>query len=308
MAETPPLNRRDFLKLGAAAACAAGLAPVAGVAQAEEAPYVVVAKGEAEAATKKAVEMLGGIQAFVKPGHKVVLKPNFSFAQPPEMATTTNPAVVKALAALCWEAGAKDVLILDNPLRDSELCLETSGIKDVCLKMGKNMAFGLQKPSFYKEVEIPGHKVMPKNRFMKDLLEADVLISIPVAKSHGSAGVSLSMKNLMGVIYDREVMHSRYDLHQAIVDMCRVARPQLAVIDATRVLTTNGPGGPGKVVQMDMIVASRDFVAADAQTVALCEWWGRRLKPENVQHIKLAHEQGLGRMDVDKLRVKEVQV
>jgi uncharacterized protein (DUF362 family) len=139
---------------------------------------------------------------------------------------------------------------------------------------------------------------------MRDVLEADVLIAAPVAKSHGSSGVSLSMKGMMGLIWNRSVMHWRYDLHASIVDLCTILRPGLTLIDATRVLTTNGPGGPGTVIRPDTVIASRDMVAADAMTVQMFEWYGRKMEPRQVRHIKLAHERGLGRMDVGNLSVR----
>jgi len=140
---------------------------------------------------------------------------------------------------------------------------------------------------------------------MKDVLEADVLIAAPVAKSHGSTGVSLSMKGMMGLIWSRGVLHYLYDLNQSIVDMCTILKPHLVVIDGTRVLSTNGPGGPGKVLKMDTVIASRDMVAADAQATALFEWYGRNMEPRQVTHIRLAHEQALGRMDITALNVQK---
>jgi uncharacterized protein (DUF362 family) len=113
---------------------------------------------------------------------------------------------------------------------------------------------------------------------------------------------------MMGLVYNRGVMHSRYDLHESIVDLASLLKPDLVVVDGSRVLSTNGPGGPGRVLKMDTIIASADMVAADAQAVAMFEWYGRKLQPRNVKHIRIAHERGLGRMDVENLRLKQVQV
>ncbi|MCP3899337.1 MAG: DUF362 domain-containing protein, partial [Desulfobacteraceae bacterium] len=85
-------------------------------------------------------------------------------------------------------------------------------------------------------------------------------------------------------------------------------KPKLVVVDATRVLSTNGPRGPGKIIAENKIIASPDMVAADAMTVKQCKWYGRSMEPKQVKHIKIAHEEGLGRMDIENLNVKEISV
>jgi uncharacterized protein (DUF362 family) len=162
--------------------------------------------------------------------------------------------------------------------------------------------------SFYQEAELPKAVEMRSNAFMKDVLEADVLIAVPVAKSHGGAGVSLSIKGQMGLIWERKVMHGRYSLDVSIVDLAQRIKPQLAIIDASRVLTTGGPGGPGKVITPGEIIASADPVAADATAVASYEWYGRAMQARQVSHIRLAHERGLGRMDIENLQTKRLSL
>lgn len=147
---------------------------------------------------------------------------------------------------------------------------------------------------------------MKSTDIMKEVLKSDVLIAVPVAKSHSSTGVSLSMKGMMGLIYNRRAMHWRYDLHHGIVDICTVLNADLTIVDGTRVLSTNGPHGPGKVLKKDTVIASRDMVAADAYTISSFEWYGKRFKPKQVKHIRLAHERGFGRMDIENLTIKAV--
>lgn len=304
------MNRRGFLKSQMGLLLAAGSSAVLGPGHlfAEQTPDIAIGKGAPAAATRAAVELLGGMGAFVQQGQKVVIKPNMSFANPPDWATTTHPEVIRELAALCFEAGAADVRVLDHPLRSAELCLERSGIATACETLGKGqMAHALETPSFFEEAEIPQGKEMRSNAFMKDALQADVLIAAPVAKSHGSAGVSLSLKGMMGLIWNRGVMHSRYDLSESIVDLNTRLKADLTVIDATRVLTSNGPFGPGKVITPHKVIASRDPVAADAFTVASFPWWGRNIAPDQVKHIRLAHERGLGRMDVQNMSRQEIE-
>jgi uncharacterized protein (DUF362 family) len=148
---------------------------------------------------------------------------------------------------------------------------------------------------------------MNSTEVMKAVLQSDVLIAAPVAKSHSSTGVSLSMKGMMGLVYDRRTMHFK-DIHTCVVDLCTVLKAQLTVIDATRVLSTGGPGGPGTVLPGRMVIASRDMVAADAYTVAQFEWYEQKFRPAQVAHIRQAHERDLGRMDIENLKIKKITV
>lgn len=306
------MNRRTFLKwqmqglllLGAGSP----LISLARPALADGTPDVAIAKGSPAAAARAAVEMLGGMGRFVKAGQKVVIKPNMSFARGPETATNTHPEVVREILVMCKEAGASRVRVLDHSLQDPEKALELSGIRPACDGVEEGICRHLLGAGFYREDGIKEAVEMRSNAFMNDVLDADVLIAVPVAKSHSGAGVSLSMKGQMGLIMDRRVMHSRYDLSTAIVDLNMRVKPHLAVIDATRVLTTGGPGGPGKVITPGEVIASADPVAADATAVASYEWYGKKMQPRQVPHIRMAHERGLGRMDIENLLTKTIAV
>lgn len=268
-------------------------------------PDLAVVQGPTREAVREAVGLMGGMKRFVKPGHRVVIKPNMSFPRSVDQATNTTPEAVSELARMCWQAGAAKVLVLDNPLGPAEQCLKQSGILEACESVKSGMVHMVESPDLYEEVSIPKAQAIPKTQVMKEVLKADVLIAAPTAKSHSGSGVSLSMKGMMDLIRDRGVFHST-GLSAGIVDLVSVVKAQLTVIDATRVLTTGGPRGPGKVITANTIIASTDMVAADAYTVAQFEWSGRRYEPRQVPHIKLAHQRGLGRMDFEKLKINKV--
>jgi uncharacterized protein (DUF362 family) len=154
---------------------------------------------------------------------------------------------------------------------------------------------------------ISGGKSLKTTDVMREVLNSDVLIAAPQAKSHSGAGVSLSMKGMMGLISNRRVMH-RLDLHEAIADLASLLTPHLVVIDASRVLSTGGPGGPGKVLTPKTIIASADMVAADAYTVSAFKWYGSSYSPDQVKHIRLAHQRGLGRMDIENIKIAKASV
>lgn len=303
------LSRRDFIKVQAgnglllATAIGSFVWPKWGFTSGP--PDIGVAKGEAAAAARAAVDLIGGMKSVVRKGQRVLIKPNMSFARSPAQASNTHPTVVKTVADMCIEAGASKVLILDHTLAPGKVCVQTSGIGPVCETIDANMVHAINSPSFFTEVIIPKAKSLGRTDVATEVLKADVLIAVPAAKSHSATGVSLSVKGMMGLVYDRTVMH-RMDLNEALVDLATLLKADLTVIDGTRILSTGGPGGPGKVIREDTIIASKDMVAADAYAVSAFEWYGKKFKPVQVRHIRLAHERGLGRADFENLFVRTI--
>jgi uncharacterized protein (DUF362 family) len=312
-------NRREFLKTGlitTAALVTAGPAaifsPTTCFAEnaVQKTPDVVVSHGSNPGAiTRAAVDALGGIKRFVKPGAKVVIKPNMSFESEPKRASNTDPDVVSEVAKMCAEAGASSILVLDNTLQQAHECLSRSKIAESCASVPNTSVHALKGHRLFKDVKVNSGKHIKSLNVASDVLNADVLIAVPVGKSHASTGVSLSMKGMMGLIFDsdRRKFHNR-NLHGCIVDMVTVIKPHLVIIDGVRILSTHGPFGPGKVLPLNLVIASTDMVAADAEMVALGTWYGKKLQPSQVRHIRLAAERGLGRIDLDKLNIKNITV
>jgi uncharacterized protein (DUF362 family) len=235
-----------------------------------------------------------------------VIKPNMSFISPAEFGANTHPLVVRELAAMCWEAGASSVLSLDNTLGPADRCMEMSGIPAAVEAIKPGTVHAVRDRDLYEEVEIGGTN-LPKTEIITEVLRADVLIAAPTAKSHSGTGVSLAIKGMMGLVYNRRPFH--WDgLDECIVDLGAKLKADLTVVDATHVLATNGPSGPGEVLNEGKIIAGRDMVAADALTVAEFPWYGQRFAARQVGHIRLAHERGLGRMDFEKLDIKRVDL
>ena len=305
------ITRRAFIgksvSAGAALTFAAGF-PVGARAFAETGFDIAVARGDMARAVRAAVDTLGGISRFVSAGQRVVLKPNMSFPNPPEWGSTTHPVVVRTLAEMCLEAGARRVAVIDHPLRRPEVCLRRSGIAAACEGLSNVNVVALSEQKFYTRVSIPNGVELHEVEIARDIQQSDVLINVPVAKSHMATGVSLSMKNLMGLIWDREYFHQYIDVNQGVADLSTILQPDLIVVDATRPMTTAGPGGPGKVVQLDTIVAGTDPVAVDAYTVPLAPWYGQEFTGNNVKYIQAASALGLGEIDLTKLSIKEIEV
>lgn len=256
-----------------------------------------------EAITRAAVAALGGMGRFVKKGDGVIVKPNMCVSDGrPELAWTTNPEVVAALVKMCLEAGAKEVRVMDQPFRGADReAYVTSGIQEAVERAGGQM----EEMDFFKWVQVP----VPKGRYAKswsfyqDVLDVDVLIDVPIAKHHSVAGLTLGMKNLMGVILDRGRLH--WELHQGIADITSLIKPDLTVMDAVRVLMTNGPasGTLDDVRRADTVMAGTDIVAVDSYTTTL---FGQR--GEDVDYIRIGHDMGLGEIDWQKLKIVEENI
>ena len=296
------MTRRQFLKT-TAAGVALGLSAGPDLLEAKDEYDLVVVSGDPAPATRKALEAMGGISRFVKKGQSVILKPNMSFANSPERGSTTHPAVVATVAQACMEAGAQQVVVLDHTLQRAELCLERTGIRDACKPLSGVHVMTLQDKKFYREIKVPQGKVLERVEVMKDILEGQVLINLPVAKSHSATGVSLGLKGLMGLIWDRESFHSQYNINQAVPDLATVIKPHLTILDATRALASGGPGGPGDVKKPNLIIAGVDPVAVDSYGVSVVPWYGQNFKGRQVEHILNAHQRGLGKIDIDQLRI-----
>lgn len=276
--------------------------------EAKEDYDLVAISGEPVAATRKALEAMGGISRFVKKGQRVVLKPNMSFSRTPDFSATTHPLVVATAAQACIEAGAQQVLILDHTLQRAEFCLERTGIRDACKNIPGVHVLALQEKKFFHEIKIPQGKVLERVEVMKEILDSQVLINIPVAKSHSATGVSLGMKGLMGMIWDRESFHSQYNINQAIADLATVIKPQLTILDATRALASGGPGGPGEVKKPNLVIAGIDPVAVDSYGVTVVPWYGQNFKGRQVEHLLVAYQRGLGKIDIDQLKILKEKV
>ena len=266
--------------------------------------YLSVVHGPDPAAiTRAAVAALGGMESFVTPGYDVIIKPNIcTDYHPPEYATTTNPTVVATLVTMCLEAGASRVRVMDYPFGGSaKSAYASSGIGDAVEAAGGEMH--VMNPNKYVRVDIPEGRDITSIEIYADILEADLVIDVPIAKHHGSTRLTLAEKNLMGVILDRNLMH--FNLSQRIADLTSLVMPELTVIDAVRILTDHGPTGGdlADVKQTDTVIASRDIVAADAYATTLFGMTG-----EDIGYIKASAKMGLGTMDLSGIDIREISL
>ena len=188
--------------------------------------------------TERAVAALGGMRRFVGRGDDVVIKPNIRPAAP-EYAATTNPEVVATLVRLARGAGASRVRVMDNPISAATQLLLASGIASAVKAAGGCMQV-MSAPATGPTTSPAG--LLGRHPLYRDMVECDVLINVPIAKQHGSTGLTLAGKNLMGCTSDRGRMHN-LGLSRTIAELNAKLKPDLTVLDAIRILVRNGPTG-----------------------------------------------------------------
>ncbi|MDP8262678.1 MAG: DUF362 domain-containing protein [Candidatus Ancaeobacter aquaticus] len=248
---------------------------------------------------KTAIDLVGGINRFITKGDIVMIKPNLGWARTPEQAANTNPTVLRTIIELCFQAGAKKVRITDNTCNDPRKTFALSGAHQVAKETGAELFYS-EKWEF-KEMNINGNviKDWPVNR---EIISADKIINVPIAKNHALAKLTLGMKNWFGAVGGaRNQLHQ--DINETISDLACYFKPTLTIIDAIRILVRNGPtgGNLNDVVVKDTIIASTDPVAADSLAATLFS-----MKGSDLGYIVNAEKRGLGTMDYNKLRYKEL--
>lgn len=267
-------------------------------------PDLVVARnGEPDQLVRRALTAMGGMGRFVHKGADVIIKPNICVSYYSyEYAATTNPWVVATLVNLAYEAGARRVRVMDHTWkREMTEAYLKSGIQGQVEAAGGQMEW--MPSEKFVPTEVPEGVDLDSLNIYDEILNADVLINVPIAKHHQDAGLTLGMKNLMGTMDSRLMMHA--NLGQRIADLSTCVRPTLNVMDAVRMMMRNGPisGYLGDVKQLDTVLVSQDIVALDSYAASFFD-----KKPEDIEHIRLAAKMGVGCSDLSNLRIEEFNV
>ncbi|MDD4920887.1 MAG: DUF362 domain-containing protein [Bacteroidales bacterium] len=269
---------------------------------------VAVMGGEPAAMFKKAIAELGGMGKFVKKGDRVTIKPNIGWDRTPELAGNTNPQLIGEITRQCLKAGAKEVTVFDHTCNEWRKCYANSGIEEEVKAAGGKMMPGNEE-SYYREISLPRAVKLKTTKVHSAILDCDVWINVPILKNHGGAKMTIAMKNHMGIVWDRGYFHKN-DLQQCIADICTLNKPAvLNVVDAYRVLKSNGPQGrsASDVVTPKALFVSTDIVAVDT---ASTKFFNQivTMPLESVKHISNGAELNLGTMDIDKLKVKRINI
>ena len=311
------ITRRNFIKSSAAFSISTSLASanLSDIIEENVKPNlshknVDVAVTESKdyfAATQKAIEILGGMSKFVPKNSSVLLLGNV-WKVP---GTYTKPDIFRAVARMCREAGAKKITCVSMMPRQN---WEKTGNKAALEKEGVELKlFDYKDYSRFERVAIPRGILLKEAEILKEYLNFDVFINIPIFKHHVDTLVSCTMKNLMGLnsyrsnrkFHTGETGHNidtvEY-LAQCIADLNTLIIPTLNVVDATEFISTNGPTGPGRIIKPQKIVAGVDRIALDVYCIALLD-----KKSKDVIKIWKGYEHGLGEIDLAKVRLHKVK-
>ncbi len=312
------MDRRDFLKAVAVTGAAISIQPhgamdvlaqtVKPTSTGPKSDLVAVMGGEPDEMFRRAIAEAGGMGRYVKKGQKVVVKPNIGWDKTPELAGNTNPKLVAEIVKQCFDAGASEVTVFDHTCDDWRKCYQNSGIEAAAKEAGAKVV-PAHTESYYREVSLPKGKNLKKTKVHTALLDADVWINCPILKNHGGANLTISMKNYMGIVWDREYFHSN-NLQQCIADVCTLdKKPVLNIVDAYRVMKTNGPRGrsASDVVEAKALFLSQDIVAVDTAAAKFFNQI-REMPLESVGHLAAGQALGVGTMDIESLNVKRIKI
>lgn len=307
------MDRRSFLLRAAGASVLAGTSSVFGNLKRlndgmlENSmnlfDLVAIKGGEPDVMFTKGMEALGGMSSFVKKGQKVVVKPNIGWDVPPERGGNTNPKLISEIIKQCYAAGAKEVIVFDNTCDNWQRSYKNSGIASAVTDAGGKIA-PAGTEGYFHDVTVAGGKSLTRAKVHELILESDVFINVPILKNHGGTQLTMSMKNLMGIVWDRRYWHGN-DLHQCIADFAPYRKPDLNVLDAYYVMKRNGPRGVSEedVVTMKAQLISTDMVSIDTAGAKL---FG--IDPNDIRYIQIAAQQKVGRADLDQLNIKRISL
>jgi len=258
---------------------------------------------------RKGIVYLGGMSRFVKKGQSVLIKPNIGWDRSPEYGANTDPVLIGAVVKECFNAGASEVYVLDHTCDSWKSCYKNSKIEEYAKNSGAKTV-PANSQDYYIKTLIPRGKILKEAMVHKLFIECNVVINVPVLKHHSSTGITASMKNLMGVVWDRYEWH-RKDLHQCIADFASLRTPDLCILDGWRVMVKNGPRGysTSDTVKYEYLFISTDPVAIDTAGAAVLAKAGAiKGTAEDIRYIKIAKDNGLGRTDLDKMNIKRITV
>ena len=301
------MDRRKFIKAGFLTSSAIALGSYSNIypflpsSLSSDYDLVGIKGGEPEAMFDKAIASLGGMKNFVKKNQKVVIKPNIGWDVAPELAANTNPKLVARIIKHCFDAGAKDVYVFDHTCDNWNRSYAHSGIEKAVKDAGGKIVSG-DSESYYHEVDVKKGKSLTSSKVHELILESDVFINVPILKHHSSGRLTVGMKNLMGVVWDRRYWHQN-NLQQCIADFSTFKKPDLNIVDAYLVMKRNGPRGVSKddVLTLKSQIISTDIVAADA---AAAKMFG--MDVADIPYINYADEMKVGKKDLSKLNINRI--
>jgi uncharacterized protein (DUF362 family) len=256
---------------------------------------VAIVKGEdAVEATVRALAAVRSEVERVLSGNKpVLIKPNYLNSKHPSTGITTDGRVLEGVVKFLKEEKINRIIIGEGSgFADTFQAFKVAGVDKVAERWNVGL-LDLNKDDFI-EVAPPNPLSLKKVRVAKTALESTI-ISVPKLKLHRMAGVTLSLKNMMGALASKGSMHSG-SLSENIVDLASILRPSISVVDG--IIAGEGHESSGNPVEMNLVIAGTDPVAVDAVGAAVMG-----ILPTDVKHLLLAEKQGLGTCNLEKITV-----
>ena len=248
--------------------------------------------GDRKVTVGRALDAVGGIDTFIKPGDRVLLKVNAAFASPPALCATTHPQLVAEMVRLCLKAGAASVSVTDNPINDPSSCFLLTGISRAAESVGGRVILPQEK--FFRPITVPGGRLIQNWPLLFEPFKTvDKLIGMAPIKDHHRSGASMTIKNWYGLLGGRRnIFHQ--DIHTIIKELAMMVKPTLVILDGTQTMVTNGPtgGSLSDLKETKTMIVSTDQVAADAYGASLL---GK--SPAELPFIAMAAEAGAGTAD-----------
>ena len=300
------MKRRQFLEIGAAT-LVSPLLPLNIYSSNQDKSPVWEVEGIPEKSIPALFEELGGLKSLLTKDivqSTVLIKPNLCLPHGPEMGTTSAPDVIEALCLFLESQGVKRIIIADHTLRQFSSNKNTA-IHEIPSKMQQVKLILTNEQRLYLPVQVAG-KVLHETEILKMLNRVDLLINLATAKHHSATHVSLAIKNLMGLIWDRSIFHTSLDLSQAIADLALVIRPGLNIIDTSRVLLNGGPTGPGPIIKDNRLYAGFDILALDAVVVSRYNFGGKTMTAKEIPHLWSAYQNSIGEIDLHNININKV--
>lgn len=266
-------------------------------------PSLAIAHGpDHDKTIRAAMGALGGMDRFIKKGDVVMIKPNVAFDRPPPLAATTHPDALRAVAKLCFEAGARKVIVADNPINSPTGCFFKSGLTAVASDMGLDLEY--PETTSFSPLSMKGEILKEWTFFSTPFKKATKVIGLAPCKDHNLCRASMTMKNWYGLLGGRRNQFHQH-IHSIVSDFALMMKPTLVILDGMSVLMSNGPTGGrlSDVKPMNTIVAGTDMVAVDAYGY---EHLLERDLAE-LTYIHKAHDRGLGNKNWKETVYKEVQ-
>jgi len=298
------MRRRQFLQLSAAPLFLP-LLPVRLV----EAPVVWEIEGTHDSTIRMLFSKLGGLKQLIKTDLSratVLIKPNLCLPHTAEMGTISNPNLLNTLCRFLSSEGISKIIIADHTLRD-ENKFKNHFISELADKYKNVKLIIANEQRLYKPANVPG-KNLHTTEMLKIAHRADLMINLATAKHHSATTVSLAIKNLMGLIWNRSEFHTDLDLSQAIADLALLIRPGLNIIDTSTVLLDGGPTGPGPVLQDNRIFAGFDILALDSVVISRYNFGGKSRTAKEIPHLWAASQNSVGEIDRQKIELNALKI